>query len=150
MLYKKEIKNALMYAEYDKIIEIYKNIGMKELENVLYEIAYYDEDISVYSFIMYMAEYDKKNRQNWIRTAASIINGAFCWINGAASIAFYHAKQLLKEEYSVENLLTLTIFNGMPDLLLSDEECIEIAKQILILDPNNIKAKEILKDLNLK
>ena len=42
MLYKEEISNYLTYAEYDKIIEIYKKIGREKLANVLGIIAFDD------------------------------------------------------------------------------------------------------------
>ncbi|ETI96750.1 MAG: hypothetical protein Q606_CBAC00026G0001 [Intestinibacter bartlettii DORA_8_9] len=150
MLYKEEISNYLTYAEYDKIIEIYKKIGREKLANVLGIIAFDDEDISAYFFMLYMVKYDEKNREFWMSKAATIINTAFCWIEGAASIDFFLRKQLLKEEYSVDNLLVLTNFNGMPDFLLSDEECIKIAKEVLKLDPNNERAKEILEEFNIE
>lgn len=150
MSLKEEIFNYLTYGEYDKIIEIYNKIETEKLINILYDIAFDDQDISTYSFIMYMAEYDKKNRIFWMGHAAGIINTAFCWIEGAASIDFFLAKQILKEEFTVENLEYLTYFNRTPYYLLSDEECIKIAKKILTLDPNNSRAKEVLKELNIK
>lgn len=145
MSYKEEIENALTYAQYDKVIEIYKAIGKEKLENILLEIAFEDEDISTYSFVMYMTEKDKENRKFWLRIAMELMDLPFCWIEGGYSVALHHAKQLLKEEYSVENLICLISFNEIPEKLISDEDAIKIAKEVLILDPNNIRAREVIR-----
>lgn len=150
MSYKEDLSNAISYAKYDKAAELFKIVGKEETESILTTLSFEQDDITTYGFAIYMIEKDKGNKVFWLEMAIFLMEGPFCWIEGGYYVALHHMRQLLEEEYSVENLTHLLSFNEIPGKLVSDQEAIKIAKEILLLDPNNEIANEYLKksDIN--
>lgn len=145
MSYKDDLINAISYAKYDKAAELFKILGKEETENILITLASEHDDITTYGFAIYMIEEDKDNRVFWLEMAIFLMEDPFCWLEGGYYVALHHMRQLLEEEYSVGNLIHLLSFNEIPGKLVSDQEAIKIAKEILLLDPNNERANAYLK-----
>lgn len=68
-----------------------------------------------------------------------------CFIEGAYSIALFHARELLKMNSSVVNMERILFFHNIPEKLVGHTEARLIANEIISVEPNNAVALEVLK-----
>ena len=106
-------------------------------------VAYDTENLSVYGFIQYMIR--RTENANWIKLAVDIMLNPFGFMEGAYSVALYHARELVLMERNIINLERLLFFYNIPEKLINDEEAKNIAKEILKTDANNKVAQDIIK-----
>ena len=59
----------------------------------------------------------------------------------------FHAREAVKIEKNLENLVTLLSFYGLLEHLMDDEEAEKVAKEILELDSNNETAISVLNEI---
>lgn len=137
----KKIKDMIISAEYESAKVMFLKMSNDEKRDAILEIAYEIESLGVYSFVVYMMNYD--NKVQWLKIAIDIMLNPLCFIEGAYSVALYHSKELLKIEYSLENMERLLFFYNIPERLLSHEEANKIAKEILIVEPHNLAALKV-------
>lgn len=94
----------------------------------------------------------EKEAAHWDRVAAHILVVPLYYINGADAVSLYHTKRAL--ELNPNNIglkqLLLSFYTDLPAPLLTEEETISLANEILILDPNNPNAKEALEKCHTK
>lgn len=76
----------------------------------------------------------------WIELAIDIMLHPLCFIEGAYSIALFHARELLAIVENVENLERILFFYNIPDKLVSKEEAQYIAQKILSIESENVVA----------
>lgn len=131
----KRITMNLLNGKYSEVEKICKNIDIIMIRDIMLNIAYDTENICVYSFIQYMIK--KTGDKNWISLAKDLMLNSFCHVEGAYSVALFHARELLELERNVENLESLLFFYNMPEKLLGEDEAQYLAKEILKLEPDN-------------
>ena len=142
----KKLSTLLKFGKYEEAAKICSRHSLKEIKDSLLTEAYETSDFSFYSFSLYMFTETRKNE--WIEISLSLVIGPLCFVDGAYSIGLFHARQLLANEYSIQNLEMLLFFYNLPEKLLENKEAIDIAKQLLVIDSNNKIAKKILLDIN--
>lgn len=136
------IRLKLKQGKYIELEEICKEIDSDELQNLMLELAYETENINVYGFVRYMIEIERK--ESWKRLAINIMLNPLCFIEGAYSIALFHARELLAIDRNVENLERLLFFYNIPERLIDETEACCIAKELLSIEPNNKAALQII------
>ena len=95
----KELIFAGLYYDAEKILlELDKN----EQRDAIMKLAYETESVSIYSFLRYMSERDRS--QFWLELIIDVMINPLCFIEGAYSIALFHARELLKKNSSVANM----------------------------------------------
>lgn len=132
------IDNIKLKMEQGKYIElemICRELDTFELRDVILNIAYETESISVYGFIVYMIQ--KREKTEWIKLAIDVLINPLCFIEGAYSIALFHARELLGYDRNVENLERILFFYNIPEKLIDDVEAYRIAEEILSMEPDN-------------
>ena len=146
----KEIEEGILNAQYEKVAKKFKNMSDEEINDIIYfNIADRTESFSVYGFTQYM--FRKTSNTIWLSLSVSIMAYVLCWMEGAYAVGIFHAREAVKIEKNLENLVTLLSFYGLPEHLMDDEEAENIAKEILELDKNNESAICVLnKILNFK
>ena len=142
----KKLSTLLKFGKYEEAAKICSRHSLKEIKDSLLIEAYETSDFSFYSFSLYMFTETRNNE--WIEISLSLVIGPLCFVDGAYSIGLFHARQLLANEYSIQNLEMLLFFYNLPEKLLEHKEAIDIAKQLLVIDSNNKIAKKILLDIN--
>lgn len=60
-----------------------------------------------------------------------------CFVEGAYSVALFHARELLLNTKSIENMERILFFYDIPEKLVDKEEAEIIAKEILKIEPDN-------------
>ena len=138
-----KIKVKLIYGEYQEIEQICRNQTEAEIRDLMMNVAYDTENLSVYGFIQYMIR--RTENANWIKLAVDIMLNPFSCMEGAYSGALYHARELVLMERNIKNLERLLFFYNIPEKLINDEEAKNIAEEILKTDANNKVAQDIIK-----
>lgn len=138
-----KIKVKLIYGEYQEIEQICRNQTEAEIRDLMMNVAYDTENLSVYGFIQYMIR--RTENANWIKLAVDIMLNPFSFMEGAYSVALYHARELALMERNIINLERLLFFYNIPEKLINDEEAKNIAEEILKTDANNKVAQDIIK-----
>ncbi len=130
-----KIKACLMQGKYMEVEEICNNIQLSDIKDILMNIAYDTESICVYSFIQYMIQ--KTEKEEWIKIAIEIMSNPLSYIEGAYSVALFHAREILSAKKSVDNLERILFFYNIPEKLINEEEALCIAEEILDIEPKN-------------
>lgn len=139
----KKLEEKLLQGRYADAEKICKKMSMKDVRNMVMNIAYNTESICVYSFTQYMIH--KTERIEWMELAIDVMINPLCFFEGAYSVALFHSREILEVEKSIENLERILFFYHIPEKLLSIEEAKEIAEEILKVDPTN----KVVLELNL-
>ena len=80
-----KIKVKLIYGEYQEIEQICRNQTEAEIRDLMMNVAYDTENLSVYGFIQYMIR--RTENANWIKLAVDIMLNPFSFMEGAYSVA---------------------------------------------------------------
>ena len=137
-----KLRLNLLQGKYKEVAETCKNMDTESIRDMIMNIAYNTESIYVYSFVQYMI--NKTTNVSWIKLAIDIMLNPLCFMEGAYSVALFHARELLITEKNVENLERILFFYNIPEKLIEEEEARYIAKEILIMEPNNKAALSVL------
>ena len=71
-----------------------------------------------------------------------------CWLEGAYSLAYYHASEMVRIQPDVKNKEFMLFFNEIPEKPMSDDLALKLAKEILEIDSSCSIAKEIVEKLS--
>ncbi len=137
------IRLNLEQGQYTEVEKICKEINVLDLRDILMNIAYEIESINVYGFISYMAR--KQESEEWIKLEIDILINPLCFIEGAYSLALFHARELLNIHRNVENLERILFFYHIPEKLVEKDEADRIAEEILAMESDNEAALLIKK-----
>ncbi len=136
----------------DEAGELIKNIDKKllnkEIRSILLRVSFSKQSIVPYAVVLKLLfEHESANLHEF---ASILLSNPLCWIEGAYYAGFYHQKKAVElEPQNIGFKEYLISYNSLPDKILSDEETLEISKQILKADPNNKIVKQHF-DLFLK
>lgn len=135
-------------GDYESIDKLLENIEITKQKDILEKIALKTESLSIYTYINYKIFKNQDKDIVYLHQIAIEILITLCFIEGAYSSAFYHAKQILKlQPENVKNLEQLLFFYEIPETLLNEKEAITISKKILESDKKNVVARRILNKL---
>jgi len=132
----------LEQGKYPDIEEMCREMNAFEIRDIFMNIAYETESINVYGFIVYMTR--KQENIEWIKLTVDIMLNPLCFIEGAYSIALFHARELLSIDRNVENLERLLFFYNVPENLIDEDEARSIAEELLTIAPDNKVALQII------
>jgi len=132
----------LEQGKYPDIEEMCREMNAFEIRDIFMNIAYETESINVYGFIVYMTR--KQENIEWIKLTVDIMLNPLCFIEGAYSIALFHARELLRIDRNVENLERLLFFYNVPEKLIDEDEARSIAEELLTIAPDNKVALQII------
>ena len=132
------LEKYLLQGKYTEVSEECRNLNKDAIRDTLMKIAYDTENICVYSFINYMIK--KTENEEWIELAIEIMLNPLCFVEGAYSVALFHARELLIKERNVKNLERILFFHNIPEKLVCDKEAQDIAKEILATEADNVVA----------
>ena len=135
-----ELINSGKYKECEIIC---RNLTFTEIKDDFLKRAYDTSSFSLYSFVLYMDTKTEDSR--WLDLAFSLIIGPLCFIEGAYSVGLFHARELVRRNFCVKNLEQLLFFYTIPEKLINRDEALEIANQILKIEPSNQVALQIIR-----
>jgi hypothetical protein len=142
------IKDLILNGEFDEIKGLLNMSDTDRLEGMLMALAYEDTgNITPYFFINNLILEDESAELHAI--ASALMSGPFCWMKGAYRLGMEHMKKAI--ELDTENpsyKQGILLFNIIPERLLSDNEALKYAKQIIAINPEDVTAIETIKDIN--
>lgn len=108
----------------------------KEIRDVLLKISFSKESIVPYVVVLKLLT---EGENAYLHAFAStLLSNPLCWIEGAYYAGLYHQKRAVElEPQNIVYKEYLLSYNMLPDEVFSDEEALEVRKQILNLDPEN-------------
>lgn len=135
----------LLDGNIDEAGALIKNIDGKllneKVQDILLEISFSKQSIVPYAVILKLLIEDESPDLHAF--ASTLLSNPLCWIEGAYYAGFYHQKKAI--ELDPQNIAFkeyLLSYNSLPDEVLSDEDALEIRKQILKIDPDNKTVKQ--------
>lgn len=139
-------------GEFDNILRLcYNSRETKNIASKLFDIAILDEDIMMYYCSIYLAENICEDRLKacLYNVASMILTNAFTYIENSYRLGYYHLLKACKLDinnidYKISLLLT---FSDIPDFKMPDEMKKKVAKEILLMDPDNDVARNIIRNL---
>jgi len=145
-LLKERLKDLIFNYNFEEAKDILNVLNEKKQVEIVTTIAFDTGNILIYTFLSYLIlEYNTSFRHS---LAAGIMSSALCYIEGAYETAFYHARKASElSPNDVELKEFLLFFHVIPEKLLSKEEAIKIATEILETKKNSKAAKGILKEI---
>ena len=102
-------------------------------------MAWEKKDVSVYLFLEFLLL--KNECADYHRIAADLLQGALCFLGGAYWVAYRHTRRAIElEPENDRNKESLLSFYDISDEILSMEEVLKIAKEVLGENPDSIFA----------
>ncbi len=140
----KKIKELIFKGDFEEARKSIEKYEYNYIKDTFILYTYETENISIYSFAMYM--YNIYSEIIWLKIAIDILIYSLNHLEGAYSVALFHSRELLKKQKNVENMDRMLFFYNLPDELISYKEAENIANEILKLDPDNEIAISVLKE----
>ena len=115
----------------------------KEIESILFTIAYDYDCLLVYTFINSVIS--KNETSMWHYFASSILAMAFSHLNYGYQMAYYHAVKAIElspENIDLKNYILL--FYSIPEKILSKDLALDYAREVYDHDKNNNTARMVL------
>lgn len=135
------VKLKLKQGQYVELEEILEGIDTPRVRDIMMNIAYETESISVYGFLSYMIQ--KRESERWLKLVIDIMLNPLCFIEGAYSIALFHARELLSINRTAENLERVLFFYNIPEKLIDEREACCLVQELLNIEPDNKVALQI-------
>lgn len=118
----------------------------EEMSRFLTDLTFETNLISIYTFLLFLLL--EKETVNLHECAISLLLVSM-W-EGANASAFFHARRIIKlAPHDINHKQHLLFYFGAPDCNMSQEEAKNIAREILIQDPQNAVALQTIKDITL-
>ena len=138
------LSNYILLGNFNKAEEYYQKTDFKSFSNDLTNLTFDNQSISNYTLIVSLLL--KEENAQLHELAYSLLSQPLCHTEGAYFASLYHARKAveLTDYKNVKYMENLLFLNIVPDKVISDEEAHEIAKKIILLEPKNEVAREIL------
>jgi hypothetical protein len=139
---------AILSGDYQKAKKLSYNINIEDLTQFLIDQSINTGSISIYTFVcLLLIEHESLMLHS---CATGILNHEICFFEGATSAALFHARRMV--ELAPQNIaykIELLCYFGMPEQVINKEEAKNIAREILVQDPQNTIALQTIKDISL-
>lgn len=142
---KEKVKELIMSGDFQKAKVLVELERDDLLRDIVLELGFDEESISAYSFVSHLIT----NNENSIlhHLASELLSLALCHLPGAYSGGLFHARRAIElSPQDVHLKEYLLFFHVIPERLISEEEAIEIARDIVYIIPDSIAAQNILKN----
>lgn len=145
---KQDLEKLIFNYEFDKAKILFSKLDEKKQIDTLCLIGYESDNILVYTFICYLLQ--ENNTAKMHSLAAEILRFSLCDVNGAYQAAFYHTKKAIELSPNDINLKEyLLFFYEIPEKLLSKEEAIKIANEVLSINKKSQPAMNVIKSTKI-
>jgi hypothetical protein len=143
------IKEHIRKGAFLEAIQWFKPDDYETLKQALFEIGSDEQNICSYVFICFLIQ--KREVSRYHSLASALLEISFCHLSGAYNAALYHTKRAYEiSSGNIELQEQILLFNEIPEKVLSDEEALIIARDILKKKPDSMLAQEIVKQYERK
>ena len=147
---KEKLQQLISNAHFEEASQLIKRLDFHVFEELLVEIAFDNEDVSNYLFVVYLLE--QQELASYHDLAYLLMAQPLCHLEQAYFTAYKHAKRAVELTDGTDVLLleNLLFLHGVPDQVMSDEEEANVAQKIVRLEPSHQVANEWLKNYKRK
>ena len=144
----KRFKEAILDGDFLKAKEYIDIKDYEHLETLLMDMGGIDSDnLSPYFFVLYLILENDNAKLHEI--ASALLSFPYAWISGGYSVAFNHLKKaMVLDPENIYYKELILFYHDIPDRLLSKEEAINYAKQVLQVNPSLKEAQDIIRRYN--
>lgn len=144
MINTKEFYNLLYYGKFEEAHELAKDLTLDELYQVMVAINEKEPTLTTYGYVISLLLENETAELHYL--ASCILTELLNSIEGAYVSGYWHAKRAVElEPDNIEYKEYLLEFCDLPGNLLEKKEAVALAKNILEDEPENQKAKNVLK-----
>jgi tetratricopeptide (TPR) repeat protein len=141
---KERLAHYILQSEFQVTRELVEGQNKREVLIDLLDISFDTKNIAVYFFLEDWI-YDKESAELH-SMASSLLSVAFAWVPRAYHIAFRHIRQAIKLEPSNLDYKEMILeYHEIPECLLSLEEAIDHAEQVIEREPKSKIARNFLR-----
>ncbi|GGB01192.1 hypothetical protein ERX37_08795 [Macrococcus hajekii] len=142
---REQIEVLILDGQFERVRQLMTEHDFMEFEEAFIGAAQNTESVLFYTFIV---EEMKKNETAELHDLAFLLLVyPLSELTDAFKAAYYHAERSvqLTESKEVKSLLQLLFLYTVPEPVLTDRQAYQVAKQILVLDPHNKIARDLMK-----
>ncbi|MDQ0417598.1 MULTISPECIES: hypothetical protein [Thermoactinomycetaceae] len=137
------MKKELLKGNMEEARELAFQVDFDDLHECLIGLSHETGSMFIYTFgysLLLKQESAKLHELLYVMLSISLP-----YIEGAYESSLYHARRAAAlDPDDVEYKSCILLFHEIPDQLVSKEEAVEIAKEIITVDPTNSAATKIL------
>lgn len=138
-------KQNLLQNNYKNAEDISQKLSFREVFETIDRLAFDTKDISLYTFVVSLLL--KKETAELHYLASNLLAMPFCFLEGGYVASLYHARKAL--ELDPENInykeYLLTFYN-LPDQIMTKEEALKLAREVLKIYPDSGFALRIINE----
>ncbi|MGE4258626.1 MAG: hypothetical protein AB7F19_04640 [Candidatus Babeliales bacterium] len=138
----KEMYVLLNYAKFEEVRELVKDISLDQLFTMMTIISQQEQTLTLYGYVVNLLLHQEigVTHQLASRVLVELLNT----IEGVYVSAYWHAKRAVElAPQEIEYKLWLLKFKTLPGDLLSNDEAVKLAHNIIDIDPDNVEALTI-------
>lgn len=144
------IKNNILSQNFDRAEIDFKKVRFLDFKDFIEIEAFDNPDIKYYEFIQFLITKDNKAVYHY--WASELLSTALCILENAYEESYKHLLEAIKEDPANNDYLAKKLFYfSLPieKQLLTKEEAVGIAKEVLEKNPEDETAKSFLGGLHL-
>lgn len=130
---------------FNKALNLFNELSETEKMDLIVAESNCSSNIVILGFITYLLMNDNSCFHHELAANALI---QMCWLEGAYSLAYYHASEMVRIQPDVKNKEFMLFFNEIPEKPMPDDLALKLAKEILAIDSSCSIAKEIVEKLS--
>ncbi|MCT0449651.1 hypothetical protein [Lactococcus lactis] len=138
------LQEKILNGEFKEAKKIIKNISEKEFEQFMMSQPYDTErEISFYFFLIELL--GEKEEAKLHNLASAIMGFGLNWFPGAYNVSMRHLQKAIQlNPENIDYKQGMLLYHDIPDHLLSKEDAIKYAKQVLEVNPSVKVAQDII------
>lgn len=141
-----KIKKLVLNGYFDQAKIIFNSYDSNYIRKLLLKLCYETENIIIYTFLNSMLFDKEKAELHYL--AAELLSMPLCHINGAYESALFHARKAIElDPDDISYKEYILFFHRLPNTIISDEEVITFATEVLSEIPDSKVALDILNDM---
>lgn len=137
------LERLVLEYKFNEASKLLINVDQLTIIRAIQNLGFDKPGALAYVFVSYLIIHEEKALYHYI--ASILMSGAFNYLPGAYLASYYHSKRALELDPSnIQFKESLLYLRRIPEKILSKEEAIQIAKEILNEKPDSESALGIL------
>ncbi|MCE5038740.1 hypothetical protein [Staphylococcus auricularis] len=140
------IKKHVLNGEFESVKRLMSETDFMDFEEAFISSAHEVESTMFYTCVLDMMKEEETAELHDL--AFLLLVYPLSEFKGALDSAYYHAESSIQltDGKEVKSLLQMLLLHAVPEPVISDKHALEVARQILKLDPSNNVARNVVKD----
>lgn len=133
--------NLIRNTDFYGALKCFEILSKEQQREIIIQEASLTDDISILGFVNFLISQNNCYFYHMLAAEAYI---QMCFLEGAYNVAMFHACEMHRLNPSIEAKKFLLSFYGIPEHLLPLEKALQVANEIIKIEPDYKPALEIL------